>query len=164
MGPMSSTRKASSRPTAAISNTEDSNCHQYGTTYRRRRVSCRIWGSRCAAESRPALLILLQSACRQVFSRLVVGRQSPVLQYVEAHRRLISLTTDDRRPTTATSDYPDAPPSPGIPPCAGVCRHLPQSSPSDAGRRCSRRRWSGSSCLRGCSAAAGRPAARKFAG
>src|SRR4030081_3378655 len=56
MGPMSNTRKASSSPTAAISKTEDSNCHQYGATYRRRRVSCRIEGPHCAVREGPRVV------------------------------------------------------------------------------------------------------------
>ena len=57
--------------------------------------------------------------------------------------------------------YPGGWPSREIRPAPGACGSRRRSSPSDDGRRCSRTRWSGSSCLRGCSAAAGRSAARR---
>src|SRR5437660_4419464 len=41
-GPMSRRRKASSSPTPAIRSTDNSTCHQYGATYRSKRVNCRI--------------------------------------------------------------------------------------------------------------------------
>ena len=60
IGPISSKRKASSNPTAAIRSTDAPTGHQYGATYRMRRVSCRIRGSPGAATRAP---LRMKSAC-----------------------------------------------------------------------------------------------------
>ena len=185
MGPMSNTRKASNRPTAAISNIEDNNCHQYGATYRRRRVSCRIWGSRRAADRGPRLMESTYVARSYLTADVGVRRWPWVIRvshwwsavdlFLVLSRHYFSASSVvrdfyfEQRPMPPTNDqtpisgYPDAPPSPGIPLYASVFQPFPRSLPSDAARPCTQTRWSGSFCPRECSAVVDTPAGQKSA-